>query len=120
MNKLRIFQGIIIVKPLLFKFLQNPPQAMALFPFILLKKLAFKDDKILINHERIHLKQEVELLIIPFYILYLLNYLINLLIYKNHYKAYLNICFEREAYINDRNLEYLKYRGFCTWVKYVF
>jgi hypothetical protein len=119
MNNLGIYQGILIVRPLLFKALQNPPQAMALFPFILLKKLSFKDDKILLNHERIHLKQEVELLIIPFYILYLLNYFINLVIYRNHYKAYLNICFEREAYENDKNLDYLKYRGFWAWTKYI-
>jgi hypothetical protein len=59
------------------------------------------------NHEFIHFRQQIELLIIPFYILYLLNYLINLIRYHKHTEAYRNILFEREAYENDSNLSYL-------------
>jgi hypothetical protein len=91
---------------------------MALFPFILLKDAAYKHDAVFINHERIHLRQQLEMLILPFYILYLLNYLTNLLRYKNHNKAYLNIVFEREAYHNEHNLNYLKTRKFCTFLRY--
>jgi hypothetical protein len=65
-------------------------------------------DAVLINHERIHLRQQAELLVIPFYLLYLLNYLFNLLIYRSHHKAYIQIVFEREAYANEADTGYLK------------
>src|SRR4051812_5532799 len=87
-----------------------PANAMALYPFMLFKSSSLKSDAFIINHEKIHFKQQQELLILPFYILYLLHYLINRLKYKGHHQAYLNICFEREAYANDRDLEYLNRR----------
>lgn len=63
-----------------------------------------------INHEMIHTAQMKELLYIPFYIRYLLEYLFNLLIYWDKNKAYRNICFEKEAYNNQYDLAYLKTR----------
>lgn len=92
---------------------------MALWPFILLKEERFKYIPRLINHERIHLRQQVELLVVPFYIAYLLNYLLNLIIYRNHDLAYRNIIFEREAYANEENLDYLKQRPWYSWFKYL-
>lgn len=92
---------------------------MALYPFILLKDGAQKHDKILLNHERIHLRQQVELLIFPFYLLYLLHYLINLVRYRNHHLAYFNIVFEKEAYQCDQNLNYLKNRKFFSWINHL-
>lgn len=91
---------------------------MALYPFILIKHKRQKHDQVLINHERIHLRQQIELLVIPFYILYLANYLINLIKYRNHTRAYFNIAFEKEAYAHDQNLNYLKNRKFFAWIKY--
>jgi len=96
-----------------------PANAMAIYPFILFKHKSHKEDLILINHERIHLKQQIELLIFPFYLLYLINYLINLIKYKNHYQAYFNISFEKEAYACDQNLNYLKSRKFFSWINYI-
>lgn len=90
---------------------------MALFPFIVVKTQAHKHDTVLIRHETIHLKQAAELLIIPFYVLYLLNYLVNRIRYKNHHTAYLNIVFEREAYRNEHNPLYLKHRKLWAWVR---
>jgi len=95
-----------------------PANAMALYPFILLKDKYQKNDKILVNHERIHLRQQIELLILPFYLFYFLNYLINLIRYKNHYRAYLNIVFEREAYACDQNLKYLETRKLFSWINH--
>ncbi|MFA4867386.1 MAG: hypothetical protein WC623_04265 [Pedobacter sp.] len=95
-----------------------PANAMAVYPFILLKNKFQKEDLVLINHERIHLRQQLELLIIPFYLLYLINYVINLIKYRNHYRAYLNISFEKEAYACDQNLNYLKSRKFFSWINY--
>jgi hypothetical protein len=71
----------------------------------------YKDlDKIVLNHEAIHTAQMKELLYIPFYILYGIEYLINLIKYRDGDKAYKNISFEREAYRNERQLDYLKGR----------
>jgi hypothetical protein len=91
---------------------------MAIFPFILLKNKAQKTDPVLINHERIHLRQQLELLVFPFYIFYGLNYAVNLLIYKNHYLAYYNIVFEKEAYAMDQDLTYLSRRSLFSWLKF--
>ena len=92
-----------------------PANGMALFPFILLKNEAKKNDVFLINHEKIHLAQQLELLVLPFYFLYVLSYLINLIRYKNHDRAYFNIIFEREAYKNDKDLAYLARRKIFNW-----
>ena len=95
-----------------------PATGMALFPFILLKHIGLKKDKQLINHEKIHLRQQLELLIIPFYLLYLLHYIINLVVYRNHHRAYMNIIFEREAYKKDADPDYLKSRKIWNWVNF--
>ena len=47
--------------------------AMAVYPFIFLKSKDQKLDEILINHEKIHLCQQIELLLLPFYFLYLFS-----------------------------------------------
>ena len=51
-------------------------------------------DEYLLNHERIHTRQMLELLVVGFYLWYLVEWLIRLLMPGN---AYLNISFEREA-----------------------
>lgn len=89
---------------------------MALFPFLLVKhKLP---SKVLINHERIHFKQQVELFILPFYIWYIFEYLILRISGKTPNQAYRNISFEKEAYGNDNDLQYLKKRKLWAFWKY--
>src|SRR5690349_7268448 len=83
---------------------------MALYPFILLREREFLKDAALINHERIHHRQQLELLLLPFYLLYLSNYIFNRFRYHTHQEAYRNIIFEREAYSNDMDPDYLKKR----------
>jgi hypothetical protein len=70
------------------------------------------------NHEKIHLQQQLELLILPFYVLYIGHYLFNLVKYRNHNTAYRNICFEREAYDNDWDLNYLPTRRIWAFWRY--
>ncbi len=76
-------------------------------------------DKYVINHERIHTAQQRELLFIPFYILYIIEWLFRLLQYRNRKAAYMNISFEREAYANGHNLSYLPHRKPYSWTKYI-
>jgi len=90
---------------------------MAIFPFILLKSAKLKADPEIINHEKIHLRQQLELLILPFYVFYLLNYLINRLRYQNHELAYRKIIFEQEAYLHEKDLQYLKKGNYFGWMR---
>ena len=92
---------------------------LSLWPFIILKDNTLKEDVVLINHEKIHLKQQKELLILPFYIWYITEWLIRAVVYFDRYKAYQNISFEREAYYNENNLDYLKQRKFFSFIKYL-
>lgn len=93
-----------------------PAEGMAVFPFILLKKESYKKDVQILNHEKIHLRQQLELLIFPFYVLYLINYIINLLRYKKHHLAYRKIRFEQEAYQHENDLNYLKNGNWFGWL----
>ncbi len=91
---------------------------IALWPFIVIKNSFLKDDEAFINHEKIHLRQQAELLVLPFYILYLIEYIIRLLQYRNSQLAYQNISFEREAYFNEEDLDYLSSRKPWSFIKY--
>lgn len=92
---------------------------LAIYPFIFIHNSESILDKELINHEKIHLQQELELLIIPFYIIYGINWIVNYFKYKSWEEAYRNIIFEREAYQNDYNLNYLKNRRMFSFIKYL-
>ncbi|WP_452600173.1 hypothetical protein [Pontimicrobium sp. MEBiC01747] len=92
---------------------------ITIYPFVFLKHKKLKNDVVLINHEKIHLKQQLELLIVPFYTLYLIEFIVRLVQYRNWYSAYRNISFEREAYRNENDLNYLKSRPFWKFIKYL-
>lgn len=83
-------------------------RGLAFFPFIFIPSTTVVDD-VLINHEKIHLRQQLELGIIPFYIWYLIA------LYR---VGYTNIKFEREAFNNENNLDYLKNRKQYSFIKY--
>lgn len=93
--------------------------AMAVYPFILLKDKSLREDLRLLNHEKIHLRQQLDMLVFPFYIWYFSEYFIRLIQYKNGSEAYLNISFEREAYRNEGNPDYLKNRRWFGFLKYL-
>ncbi|WP_172914152.1 hypothetical protein [Capnocytophaga canis] len=85
-------------------------RAITLYPFIFLRNEADKQNQVLINHERIHLKQQKELLVVFFYLWYGLDFLWKFLKYRHWDKAYRNIIFEREAYGYESDLQYLEKR----------
>ncbi len=84
-------------------------RALAFWPFIIMPRSTVIDAE-LINHERIHLRQQIEMLVIPFYIWYLIEY---------YTKSYWNISFEKEAYSNEKNLHYLKKRRIFAFLGYL-
>ncbi|HMC00767.1 MAG TPA: hypothetical protein VKN14_07000 [Flavobacteriaceae bacterium] len=92
---------------------------LTIFPFVLLKYRYLKYDEVLMNHEKIHLRQQLELLVLPFYLFYAFEYIIRFIQYKNWKLAYKNISFEREAYKNETNFGYLKTRKFWHFLKYI-
>jgi hypothetical protein len=94
-------------------------RGMAVFPFVFLKYNQDKENSVFVNHEKIHLRQQLELLILPFYIFYVLEYIIRLIQYKNKDLAYRNISFEREAYTNENDSDYLKNRSFFGFLNYI-
>ncbi len=71
-------------------------------------------NKTLINHEEIHTAQMKEMLYIPFYIWYGIEHLCKRWNYTAK-EAYRAISFEREAYNNQDNLNYLKERKHYSW-----
>jgi len=89
-------------------------RAITLFPFIIIKD---EGDETLINHESIHIKQQLELLVVGFYLWYLIDYLYKFIKYDDGAQAYYNIIFEKEAYDNENDLEYLSKRKFWGFLR---
>ena len=90
---------------------------ITLWPFIIVRPYV---NRFTINHEKIHIKQQQELLVIFFYILYVLEWVFGLIKYRDSKKSYYNISFEREAYQNEQNLQYINDRKLFNWIKYVY
>ena len=78
-----------------------------------------------IRHETIHTKQMQEMLYVFFYLWYCIEYVYRVFWYAwkvNKPKAksaYHAISFEREAYANEHDTEYLKNRKSWNWTKYL-
>lgn len=93
--------------------------AMAIWPFIFIKENAIRFDKTLINHEKIHFRQQIEMLWFPFFIWYACEFLVRLIQYKNWDKAYRAISFEKEAYTYEATEDYLKTKRFWSFVHFL-
>jgi hypothetical protein len=94
-------------------------RGITLFPFVFIKYTSDKLNPVFLNHEKIHIRQQLELLIVPFYIWYVSEFLIRLVQYKKSHLAYRNISFEREAYVNESDLNYLAKRKLFGFLKYI-
>jgi hypothetical protein len=90
-------------------------KAMNLFGVLFVRGNARIDD-ITLNHEKIHTAQIKELWYVFFYLWYVTEWLIRLFMKGN---AYRNISFEREAYDNQYDLNYLKSRKRFDFTKYI-
>lgn len=92
--------------------------AITLCPFgIYFRDQKSLDNKNTVNHESIHWKQQLEMLVIFFYIWYLIEWGIRCI--KNKNTAYSLISFEQESYDNDKNMSYLQTRKNFSWFKYL-
>ena len=119
------------------KFIPFPGyKAINLFGVLFVKNNA-KIDGVTLNHESIHSRQFVELMVLfavatvfirwwlpvfapfAFYVWYIVEWFVRLIQYRNFDKAYRNISFEREAYMNQWDFSYLKGRGWFNFLKYL-
>ncbi|OOG76964.1 hypothetical protein B0E44_03180 [Flavobacterium sp. A45] len=94
-------------------------RGLTVFPFVFIKYAFDFENKVLVNHEKIHIRQQIELLVLPFFLWYFVEYAVRLLQYKNANLAYRNISFEREAYANEQHLNYLETRTYFSFLKYL-
>lgn len=118
-------------------------RAITILPFIFARKAAkwLKDYEL--NHETMHLRQQLEVLIAAFvlilamvlifgiswwwmlvslfvyYAWYGTEWLVRLAIYKDKNKAYRNIAVEQEAYNNQYDFTYLDNRKAFAWVRFI-
>lgn len=76
-----------------------------------------KVSETMLNHEQIHARQQRELLWVPFLLWYGIEWFIRLFQHGDEYRS---ISFEREAYGNEKNLNYLQERKPYAWLRYVF
>jgi hypothetical protein len=83
--------------------------AAAFWPIVIIRNLQFAQPHI-INHEQIHLKQQLELGVVFFYLAYFAEYFYHRLKGKNHDDAYMAISFEKEAYKFEEDFDYIKNR----------
>ena len=93
--------------------------ALAIWPFIFLRGKELKNDAILLNHEKIHLKQQKELLWIFFFMIYFIEFLAKIVIYKRLKLAYRNISFEREAYFHERDFNYIRIKPLWSFINFL-
>lgn len=96
--------------------------AMSLFPFVFIDKLYAEkatDDNydLTLSHEEIHIRQQVEMLVLLFYVWYVIEWFLKL--FKYGKQSYAHISFEQEAYENDIKPDYLKTRKFWAFLKYL-
>jgi hypothetical protein len=119
---------------------------MMLFGHVFVRSSKADSDNVILNHELIHVEQWKELtfamftiLNVPFigsinirytiltmicafctfYVWYFLEYLLRLVIKKNHDEAYMSISFEKEAYLNEGKPKYLSNRDYFSFIKYL-
>lgn len=117
--------------------------ALTAWPFCFIRKDARKFDEYDENHEKIHCYQQIEMLLVMlagvtfaipylgvswwwlllaptmYFIWYMVEYFIRSIIYGDKNEGYRNIATEQEAYMNEKNLNYLNERKPFAWLKYL-
>ena len=115
MNKMKI--PIVIENSIIPKLLSVfiSINAITLWPFVISRTLFNKQ---VLNHEKIHIRQQQEMLVIGFYIMYVLYWLRGYWQWGDSQIAYNFIPFEQEAYAHEHDEDYLANRPFWAWTKY--
>jgi len=97
----------------------NEAKGLAFFPFIFVRSEEFVLPW-LIDHERIHHRQEIETLFIGIILLSLFEVLYaRVVLRKNKMQSYLYTAAEQEAYLNMHDTTYLTKRSVGAFFKYI-
>jgi|TARA_R100001594_G_C3900745_1_gene230772 hypothetical protein len=117
MRRLRpfVFENSIVPK-IISIFAPVSVYAVAFGPFTWYRQ---KATPVIKNHESIHFFQQLELLFVFQWILYGLFWLIGLIKHRSTVLAYAENPFEKEAYLNQENLNYLDERKWFSWWRYL-
>ena len=91
-------------------------KALTVWPFIFVHGDLSDAD---LNHERIHGRQQVEMLMVLFLVWYGVEWMVRLCQQRDAHRAYRRISLEREAYENEADGDYLKHRRLYAWTKYL-
>ena len=89
--------------------------AITLGPFVFARDRISESTR---RHETIHFHQQIELLFLLFYFLYIFYWLLNLCRGFSGSEAYRHIPFELEARENQGDPEYLSDRKLWSWINY--
>ena len=92
---------------------------ITIFPFVFFRSKSHAADAISVNHEKIHLRQQAEMLVLLFFVWYSIEFAVRFIKYRHWNKAYRNICFEREAYANEADFQYLRKRKWWNFLHYI-
>lgn len=107
---------IVLVRP---QLLRKNFDGITFWPFIIIRHKHLIENIIFINHERIHLRQQLELLIVFFYLWYGIEFILRWMSSGNRRWAYRNISFEKEAYLYEHDIGYLGKRRFWNFLKFI-
>lgn len=88
--------------------------AVTLFFWVFVRP-EYMDQKVTINHERIHVAQYKETLLIGFFLFYSYDFIKNILKGMSWDQAYRNIRMEKEAYQKQYSMDYLRHRKLFSW-----
>lgn len=93
---------------------------MTLWPFLIVKKgrEQYITDRVL-RHESIHARQQKELLLVGFLIVYAVLWLVYLLRWLSFARAYRDHPMEQEAYTHEDDATYLSNRRWCAWAAFL-
>lgn len=92
--------------------------AVNVFGIIFVRSEAYPLSATDLHHEQIHTRQMQELAFVPFYMLYLVEWIFRSIRHRSFIQGYYNISFEREAYGNQNNIHYLQHRPHWGFLKY--
>jgi hypothetical protein len=116
----RISTMIIICNKFSIWILGGKFNAMCIWPLLFIKPgsgALLKAETL--NHERIHARQQLEMLWLFFFLWYGIEYTFRLIQHRDLHAAYMALSHEREAFTNDGNTDYLNKRKGFAWVKYL-
>jgi hypothetical protein len=93
---------------------------ITLFPLIILRRelRGTAEAAVTINHERIHIRQQAELLLLFFAVWYAASFFAGRLRGLSWYESYRDIIFEREAFARMYDPDYLRTRKAFGFMKY--